>query len=192
MSTVKRTLVNVSFYDSEAIQQKLEQMAARGWMIQKAGNLFWTYTKIPPQKLRFAVTYFPGASEFDPKPSEKQLEKEELCAQDGWRLVLRWDVMQIFCTDREDAVPIDTDPIPQVGNIHRTMQKKVLVGQLVMALLIFWFLYLQLSQLWRKADRHQRAHRRVQRRKGCGRRGAGGPCGPGGGGSGQKAGDPPM
>ena len=119
MSTVKRTLVNVSFYDPEAIQRKLEQMAAQGWMIQKAGNLFWTYTKIPPQKLRFAVTYFPGASEFDPKPSEKQLEKEELCAQDGWRLVLRWDVMQIFCTDREDAVPIDTDPVPQVDNIHR-------------------------------------------------------------------------
>lgn len=149
MSTVKRTLVNVSFYDSEAIQQKLEQMAARGWMIQKAGNLFWTYTKIPPQKLRFAVTYFPGASEFDPSPSEKQLEKEELCAQDGWRLVLRWDAMQIFCTDREDAVPIDTDPVPQVDNIHRTMQKKVLVGQLASALLVLWSLYLQLSQLWR-------------------------------------------
>ena len=149
MSTVKRTLVNVSFYDPEAIQRKLEQMAAQGWMIQKAGNLFWTYTKIPPQKLRFAVTYFPGASEFDPKPSEKQLEKEELCAQDGWRLVLRWDVMQIFCTDREDAVPIDTDPVPQVDNIHRTMRKKVLVSQLVMALSVLGFLYLQLSQLWR-------------------------------------------
>ena len=43
MSTVKRTLVNVSFYDPEAIQRKLEQMATRGWMIQKVGNLFWTY-----------------------------------------------------------------------------------------------------------------------------------------------------
>ena len=149
MSTVKRTLVNVSFYDSEAIQQKLEQMAARGWMIQKAGNLFWTYTKIPPQKLRFAVTYFPGASEYDPKPSERQLEREELCAQDGWRLVLRWDAMQIFCTDREDAVPIDTDPVPQVDNIHRTMKKKVLVSQLLMVLLSLWNLYLQLSQLRR-------------------------------------------
>lgn len=147
MSTVKRTLVNVSFYDSEAIQQKLEQMAARGWMIQKAGNLFWTYTKIPPQKLRFAVTYFPGASEFDPSPSEKQLEREELCAQDGWRLVLRWDAMQIFCTDREDAVPIDTDPVPQVDNIHRSMKKNVLVAQLAVALSILFSLYVKLSQL---------------------------------------------
>ncbi len=148
MRTVKRTFVNVSFYDSEAIQQKLEQMAAQGWMIAKAGSLFWTYEKIPPQKLRFAVTYFPGASEFDPRPSEKQLEKEELCAQDGWRLVLRWDAIQIFCTGREDAVPIDTDPAPQVENIRRTIRKKLL-GQLVLAALILWSLYLQASQLQR-------------------------------------------
>ena len=149
MSTVKRTLVNVSFYDPEAIQRKLEQMAARGWMLQKAGNLFWTYTKIPPQKLRFAVTYFPEASEFDPKPSEKQLEKEELCAQDGWKLVLRWDAMQIFCTDRENAVPIETDPVPQVENIHLTMRKNLLFSQLATIVLVLWSLYLQLSQLWR-------------------------------------------
>ena len=57
--------------------------------------------------------------------------------------------MQIFCTDREDAVPIDTDPVPQVDNIHRTMRKKVLVSQLLMVLLIFWSLYQQLSQLRR-------------------------------------------
>ena len=59
MSTVKRTLVNVSFYDPEAIQRKLEQMAAQGWMIQKAGNLFWTYTKIPPAETPICRDLFP-------------------------------------------------------------------------------------------------------------------------------------
>lgn len=147
MSTVKRVFSNFSFYDHTAIEKKLEQMAAKGWMIRKAGSLFWTYEKIQPQKLRFAVTYFPSASEFDPYPSDKQLEKESLCAQDGWRLVLRWDAMQIFCTDREDAVPIETDPIPQVENIHRTMKKKLLTGQLFALVVILWYLYLQISQL---------------------------------------------
>ena len=112
MRTLKRTLANFSFFDQQTIEKKLEDMAAKGWMVTKAGNFFWTYERIPPQKLRFAVTYFPGASEFDPQPSEKQLEKEELIARDGWKLVLRWDAMQIFCTDREDAVPIETDPVP--------------------------------------------------------------------------------
>ena len=147
MSKVKRVFANFSFYDHSAIEKKLEQMAANGWMIRNAGSLFWTYEKIQPQSLRFAVTYFPSASEFDPYPSDKQLEKEALCAQDGWRLVLRWDAMQVFCTDREDAVPIETDPIPQVENIHRTMKKKLLTGQLFTLAVSLWYLYLQISQL---------------------------------------------
>ncbi len=149
MSKGKRVFAHFSFYDHSAIEKKLEEMAANGWMVRKAGSLFWTFEQIQPQALRFAVTYFPGASEFDPYPSDKQLEKEALCAQDGWRLVLRWDAMQVFCTDREDAVPIETDPIPQVENIHRTMKKKLLTGQLFTLAVILWYLYLQISQLRR-------------------------------------------
>ncbi len=148
MKTTKRTLANFSFFDQQEIEKNLEKMAAKGWMVCKAGNLFWTYKKIEPQKLRFAVTYFPGASELDPAPSEKQLAKEEFCAYDGWQLVLRWDAMQIFCTDREDAVPIETDPIPHVANIHQTM-KKMLTGQFVNIAMLIWFLFMQLSQFWR-------------------------------------------
>lgn len=149
MRRTRRALVNFSFYDQRAIEKTLEEMAAKGWMVRKVGNLFWTYEEMEPQRLRFAVTYFPGASEFDPRPSEKQLDKEAFCAQDGWQLVLRWDAMQIFCTDREDAVPIDTDPVPQVENIYRIMKKKVLLVQLFTAALMVCQLYLQYGQLRR-------------------------------------------
>lgn len=144
----RRILTNFSFYDPQTIQKRLEEMAAKGWMIRKVGNLFWTFEKIPPKRLRFAVTYFPGASEFDPRPSEKQLDKEAFCAQDGWKLVLRWDAMQIFCNDREDAVPIETDPVPQVENIRRVMKKKVLVTQLFTLLFMLGYIYVQLTRLW--------------------------------------------
>lgn len=144
----RRILTNFSFYDPQTIQKRLEEMAAKGWMIRKVGNLFWTFEKIPPKRLRFAVTYFPGASEFDPRPSEKQLDKEAFCAQDGWKLVLRWDAMQIFCNDRKDAVPIETDPVPQVENIRRVMKKKVLVTQLFTLLFMLGYIYVQLTRLW--------------------------------------------
>lgn len=122
-------------------------MAAEGWLVSKAGDLFWTFKKIPPQKLRFAVTYFPAASELDPYPSEKQLEKEELCAEDGWNLILRWDAMQIFCTANMDAVPLETDPVPQVENIQKTMRKKLIPGYLTIIVVAVWSLCLQLYQL---------------------------------------------
>ena len=123
MSNVKRCFANFSPFDQSTIETKLEEMAARGWMIQKLGNLFWTYERIEPQKLHFAVTYFPDASEFDPKPSEGQLTREEFCAQDGWQLAVRWGAMQIFYTSQENPVPIDTDVVTQVETICRTMKK---------------------------------------------------------------------
>lgn len=149
MSTTKRTFANFSFFDKETIEKKLEQMAAQGWMLRKAGSLFWTYEKTEPQKLRFAIIYFPGVSALDPHPSQRQLDKEAFCVQDGWQLVLRWDAMAIFCTEREDAAPIDTDPVPYVETLYQTMKKKLLTGQLVTVALLLWALNLQLSQLWR-------------------------------------------
>ena len=147
MSEIKRSLMNLSFYDQKGIEDKLEKMAARGWMLEKPGTVFWTYRKIPPQSLRFAVTYFPSATQFDPGPSEAQLTKEEFCAWDGWRLVARWDAMQIFCTAQEDPVPIETDPVTQVENIRRTMKKRVLPSQLAMAAVMVYWLVFQLTQL---------------------------------------------
>lgn len=149
MSKTRRCLANFSFYDQRGIEKKLGQMAAQGWMIEQPGGLLWTYRKIRPQQLRFAVTYFPSASEFDPHPSQRQLMKEDFCTQDGWKLAARWDAMQIFYTDRADAVPIDTDPVTQVETIHRTMSKRILTAQLLSLALYLFVLVYQLRQLWR-------------------------------------------
>ena len=148
MSNVKRCFANFSPFDQSTIETKLEEMAARGWMIQKLGNLFWTYERVEPQKLHFAVTYFPDASEFDPKPSEGQLTREEFCAQDGWQLAVRWGAMQIFYTSQENPVPIDTDVVTQVETICRTMKKTVVSNQLVSLSLSIFYLAFQLWDLW--------------------------------------------
>ncbi len=136
MKERKRCLTRCSFYDHEGIARKLEDMAAQGWMLEEVGNTFWTYRRTEPKRLRFAVTYFPDASAFDPGPTEGELTREEFCARDGWQLVLRWEAMQIFCNENLDAVPIETDPVAQVENIRRTMWKRVLVNQLVELVLV--------------------------------------------------------
>ena len=148
MSNVKRCFANFSPFDQSTIETKLEEMAAKGWMIQKLGNLFWTYERKEPQKLHFAVTYFPDASEFDPKPSEGQLTREEFCAQDGWQLAVRWGAMQIFYTSQENPVPIDTDVVTQVDTICRTMKKTMVSNQLVSLAFSIFYLVFQLWDLW--------------------------------------------
>ena len=148
MSNVKRCFAKFSPFDQSTIETKLEEMAARGWMIQKLGNLFWTNERKEPQKLHFAVTYFPDASEFDPKPSEGQLTREEFCAQDGWQLAVRWGAMQIFYTSQENPVPIDTDVVTQVDTICRTMKKTMVSNQLVSLAFSIFYLAFQLWDLW--------------------------------------------
>lgn len=148
MKETKRRLVTFSFYDQKSVEKQLEQMAAQGWMLETPGGLFWVYQKVPPQSLRFAVTYFPSASQLDPTPLEGQLIKEDFCNQDGWRLVARWDAMQIFCTERPDAVPIETDPVTQVENIYQTMKKKVFTQQFLFMALLLYFLFFQFMRFW--------------------------------------------
>ncbi len=143
MKDTRKILCHFSFYDQIRIQEKLEEMARQGWMIHQPGNFTWTFKRMEPQKLRFAVTYFPAASEFDPGPTEGELIKMDFCAQDGWRLAARWGVMQIFYNENEDAVPIETDPVAQVANVKKAMKKNVLLTHILTAALIVYYMVMQ-------------------------------------------------
>lgn len=146
MRKTKRCLATFSLCDQEAIETRLEKMAAHGWMLRTAGRFFWTYTQIPPQRLRFSVTYFPDASALDPVPGNAQRLKESLCEQDGWKLAARWDAVQIFYTEHKDAVPIDTDPVTQVRTIFRTMKRKVIRDSALICALLVYFIVLWAAQ----------------------------------------------
>ena len=65
MKDKKRVLSKYSFYDRTHIQQYLEDMASKGWMLEKITSFYWQFKAIEPQTLHFSINYFPPASEFD-------------------------------------------------------------------------------------------------------------------------------
>lgn len=132
MRETKRQWEHFDFYDKTAIEEKLEAMAAQGWLIEQPRNHFWRYRRIEPKQLHISVTYFPNASEFDPAPTEGQQQLEDFCAKDGWILAARWGQMQIFYNEQENPVPIETDPVTQVETIHRAMKKTWLFPHLLL------------------------------------------------------------
>lgn len=143
MNDIKRRLEWFAFYDHTGIQTHLERMAEKGWMLEQPGSYLWRYRRIPPQKLRFAVTYFPDASEFDPGPTEGQQVLQDYCEAAGWHHVARWAQMQIFCTADQDPIPLDTDAVIQVDTIHTAMKKASLPNLVLMVLLSVLQLVLQ-------------------------------------------------
>lgn len=126
MKDRKRRFVTFTFYDRTSIENYLEKQAAEGWLLEKTSAFGWVFRRIEPAKLHFAVTYFPGASAFDPGPSDRQLRFQEFCAHTGWELIASNAQIQIFCNRRENPIPIETDPEIELENIHASVKKSFL------------------------------------------------------------------
>lgn len=121
----------LSFFDHTGISAHLEKMAEKGWMIERIANYGWVYRKIEPKRIRFAVSYFPKASEFDPEPSEAQQTFLDFCAHSGWTLACTSAQMQIFYNERENPVPIETDPMLELETIHEACYKSFFLVQFI-------------------------------------------------------------
>ena len=122
-NTKREWMPMYSYLDRTAITTHLSDMAAQGWMLEKIGGWSWRYRRAEPKKLRFAVTFFPAASQFDAVPSERLETYRDYCAAAGWVLAAESAQVQIFCTEDESAVPIETDPAVELGSIRKSVKK---------------------------------------------------------------------
>lgn len=149
MKNVKREWIPLySYYDRSGIAAHLADMAAQGWMLEKLGAWSWRYRRTEPRKLRFAVTYFPAASQFDPAPSQGLETYRDYCAQAGWQLVADTAQVQIFCNEDENAVPIETDPAVEFSNIRRCMKKSFLTSYVLLLLLSLYQIGFRIHRVW--------------------------------------------
>ena len=128
MREVKRTVPLYSFYDRTGIQNYLEAQAEKGWMLEKAGTIFWRFRRCEPRKLKFSVVYFPEADICDPAPGEGEQTFREFCEHAGWKFAASQAQMMIFYSESTNPVPIDTDPVIEVQNIHKSMKKSELLS----------------------------------------------------------------
>ena len=133
---VRYRMEGFSFYDYDNITIHLEKMAQKGWMLEKIWNGFWKYRKIQPQKLKFAVTYFWEASDENMQHTENQEIFLESCEQAGWRLCAEWMQMQIFYSEQENPIPIETDEAAKLDNIHLCMSQQYLKTNLFLLLIM--------------------------------------------------------
>ena len=140
MRETKYRIEHFAFYDHSGIARHLERMAEKGWMLEKIGAFSWHYRRVPPQRQRFAVTYYPKATRFDPGPPEELAQFYDLCAHTGWTLVAASAQMQIFSNDQGSPIPLETDPTLAVETVHRSMKRVlwcravVLIGALFLLL----------------------------------------------------------
>ncbi len=96
-------------HDFAGMCRYLEEMSERGWRLKMWYGNFWNFTRSIAHPLRYCVTYFPKASIYDVVPGEDQSTYIDYCREAGWEFVCHQGPLQVFCTAKRDATPIETD-----------------------------------------------------------------------------------
>jgi len=137
MKDIKKKVEFFTFYDKTGIEKHLEQMASEGWLLEKMSAFRWTYRRIEPKKIHFSVSYYATVTDFEPEPTEQQQAFNEFCEHSGWKLATQTVQMQVFYNEYANPVPIETDPMLEIENIHISVKKTVLVSYFLMLFLGF-------------------------------------------------------
>jgi hypothetical protein len=66
-------------YEYAAVEEYLEQMAEKGWLLKSVSGPFFIFKRINPQKIKFSVDVLNKVSIFDHKDTEEALEYREYC-----------------------------------------------------------------------------------------------------------------
>ena len=147
MRNVKYRLESYTLYDYRGVERHLEDMEAKGWRLEKTGNL-WKYRRTEPKKVHYAVTYVPEASEFNPAPTPGQENLAELCAAAGWEKAADWFQMQIFRSEQPDPMPLETEEAVRLEVLRRAIRKNFLPSCLLLTVLGAVMLVLQIGIVW--------------------------------------------
>ena len=141
---IKREIPNYLPFDYEAVEAHLEKMAAKGWRLVNAGTNVWKYRQAEPARVKYAVTYAADASVYDSEPTESQKTLADFCARGGWVKVSDWAQVQIFCSEEENPVPIETDEEIRLEVIKSAMKKNFIPSNVVLVIILAF-------NLWRVA-----------------------------------------
>ena len=122
--------------EADAVERYLKRMAAKGLQLESAGTFLWKFRRTKPAALTYAVTYFPEASAYGGPMTPEQQELADYCAAAGWTYVTQWQRMQIYATDLQDPVPLETDEALKLDLIQAVFRKHLRPTLLIMVVLL--------------------------------------------------------
>lgn len=133
-------------YECTAVEEYLEDMAEKGWLLEKIRGFLFTFKKIEPKKLKYSADTFSKISVFDVDDSDVAMDYREYCIAAGWKYICQSGKIQIFYTeDVENIVPIQTDAEEKFTSIFKSSLYNVFMN-LIVAVLFGLNLYLQFFQ----------------------------------------------
>lgn len=122
--------------DYKAMGTYLDEMAEKGWMLEKVGKYLAKFKAIEPQKLKFYVDVFKEGGPLTPEKTEESESYRKLCQESGWVFITSHDYLQFFYADGDsEPVPIQTDEEIEQQIVEHTLLRNELRGILIFSLI---------------------------------------------------------
>ena len=153
MKDVKYKLIDTLLYDYSLIEEKLIQLSAEGWHLEKLGTLCWKFRRGEPKQVRYAVTYAPSASAFNSRPTPAEEDLSDLCAQAGWERVANLAQLHVYRNEDPNAIPLETDEAERLKTIRKSMKRHFFPTELLLIAVFLMQFFMHLTTLIRYPGR---------------------------------------
>ncbi|MFI3163646.1 MAG: DUF2812 domain-containing protein [Bacillota bacterium] len=151
MKNTKLAYLGDTIYDYEGMERKLEREALKGWkLLKKQGKTMMKFERITPTPLKYTVTYFHEASEFNSEPTENQKVFIEMCEASGWQYICSAGQMLIFCSEKENPTPIETDEQQKLNSIHKSMKAGFLPSYYLLVAISLMFIGMRIYDMFNR------------------------------------------
>lgn len=122
----KRVIFNFLPYEYRSLEEYLEKMAVKGWILEDINGHILKFKKSEPKKLRYSVDIMDSISFLDGKDNEEALEYREYCKKAGWEFICGSDKKQIYCSEEQrNRIDIHTDEVEKFNTIAKASFKYV-------------------------------------------------------------------
>lgn len=134
----KWVIFNFLPYEYESLEEYLEKMAFKGWVLEDISRCYLKFKKSNPKKLRYSVDILDSISFLDGKDTDRALEYREYCNEAGWDFVCESEKIQIYCSEENsERINIHTDEIEKFNIIRKASLKYILIKIITAVLLLF-------------------------------------------------------
>lgn len=123
--------------DYQAMADYLREMAARGWLLERAGEFVAKFRASEPQDLQFTVDVFPYEGRLVSKNNPQAQEYRQMCAESGWQFLTSRDYLQFFSAPgRENPTPLQTDAFLEDKNVRSKLWRPELISFVFVSLVL--------------------------------------------------------
>lgn len=115
--------------DYKAMGSYLQEMARKGWMLEKVGRMTAKFIAIEPKDIKFCVDIFKFGGPLTPENTREARSYQKKCEDLGWTFITSKDYLQFFYADEDsDPMPIHTNEVEEQKNMKSTLMKYELLG----------------------------------------------------------------